>query len=96
MQPRDGQSKDGEERGVRERRYCVSVPWGRGVTAENKVNAVELQEAAESQDWGRGRAWGRTPGGRRVSSSLIQRPLWVPSKPSHSRAPIAQYSDPRH
>lgn len=27
--PGTARSKDGEERGVRERRYCVSVPWGR-------------------------------------------------------------------
>lgn len=32
VQPRTARSKDGEERGVRERRYCVCVPWGRGVT----------------------------------------------------------------
>lgn len=29
VQPGTARSKDGEERGVRERRYCVCVPWGR-------------------------------------------------------------------
>lgn len=88
VQPRDGQEQRWRGEGVRKRRYCVYVPWGRRSDCRNQINAVELRGAAGRQRRGRGRTWGRSPGGRQESSSLIQKPLWVPSKPSHARVPV--------
>lgn len=48
---------------------------GGGSDCKNKVNAVELLEAAESLGRGRGRARGRSAGERRASLSLSQRSL---------------------
>lgn len=63
-------STDREEGGVRERRYCVVCLGGGGGDCRSKVNAAEPREAAGSQSRGRGPAWGRSPGGRRVSPVL--------------------------
>lgn len=67
---------------------------GGGGDCRREINAIELQGAAADQGKGRGRASGHSPGGRRAFSSLMQRLLWVPSKPSHAQAPNAQHSDP--
>lgn len=66
----------------------MSVCLGGG-GGRSKINAVELRWAAGGLGRGRGVRGGRSPGGRRASSSFIQRPLWVPSKPSHAQAPTA-------
>lgn len=78
--------------GVRERRYCVvCLGGGGGGDCRSKVNAAEPREAAGSQKPGKGPRVGAQPGWAPSVSSLIQRPFCgFPSKPSHSRAPIAQ------
>ena len=59
-----------ERRGGLEKGGIVLCALGEGGDYRSKVNAAELREAAGSQSRGRGPAWGRSPGGRRVSPVL--------------------------